>query len=73
VTGALGRVCAPVTGGFTEKVIGTFGGTGENDRMANRVARLEAALHHREPELPDWLAGKDPEAAEQLEPKHLIF
>lgn len=31
------------------------------------LARLEAALHDREPELPDWLAGEDPESDDHLE------
>ncbi len=31
------------------------------------VARMEAGLHDREPELPDWLGGLDPDAEENLE------
>ena len=31
------------------------------------IARLEAALHDGEPELPDWLAGEDPESDDHLE------
>ncbi len=31
------------------------------------IARLEAALSNEEPKLPEWLAGRDPEAEDSLE------
>ena len=31
------------------------------------IARLEAAHHNREPVLPDWLAGSDPESEEEID------
>ena len=31
------------------------------------IARLEAALHDREPELPEWLAGSDPDSDDGLD------